>query len=218
MKRQIVSPHFDIESTHWNNGHEVVIGLDEVGRGALAGPVVVGAVAFPHQFVEQPERAQVTGVRDSKTLSPQARAKASFKIKRYAFHWAVGVMPAEVVDRVGIIPAVKLAALSALAAIGIDNAFVLYDRSLLSRPFRQYRCAEIKDGDDNCFSIAAASIIAKVWRDNYMQRLHRDWRLRVYQWNNNVGYASIQHRQAIQAYGPSPFHRTTFIKNFTAIT
>ncbi|NTV30695.1 ribonuclease HII [candidate division WWE3 bacterium] len=202
----------DFEKPYWSK-NILPIGLDEVGRGALAGPLVVGAVMFNPNIDNSEIFDELADVRDSKKLSHDRRVKVMPLIKKHARFWGIGAVPAQVVDLVGITASLKIATLNAIHKSIQDDIILLTDRGLLQKGLAHLHHQEIMQGDDACFSIAAASIVAKVWRDEYMKRIGSKFPLNIYRWYENVGYASEYHRTMIKLYGPSPFHRQSFIKN-----
>lgn len=203
-------PHFDIEKEYWEASNGLVAGLDEVGRGSIAGPVVVGAVIFKPHIDQAPEMALLRDVNDSKKLPYKKRAQLFDIIKKNSAYWGIGSTPADVVDRIGIRPAITLSAESALHKAPQETS-IMSDWKLFKDP-QKYNCREIPKGDAESITIAAASILAKVWRDTYMERLSRHYRLKIYDWQNNKGYGTKAHRMAIASHGASFYHRKTFLK------
>lgn len=191
--------------------HPLVIALDEVGRGALAGPVAVGGVLLDAAAGTIPE-----GLRDSKLVPEARRAELAVRAAAWVRFSAVGWASAEEVDEHGIMRALGLAASRVVLALGeadaeTDAAVVVLDgnHDYLSRvhPHRLVVRTVVK-GDRDCASISAASVIAKVARDDLMCRAHDEHP--VYGWDRNKGYASAAHRAAIRAYGLSPLHRASW--------
>jgi len=184
----------------WSEGRSIVAGMDEVGRGPLAGPVVAAAVVFP--MGAKPIR----GLDDSKVLSALQRAKFAGKIRERAFAIAVGAASVREIDRLNIRRASILAMERALHRLGCVPAHILVD----GLPCPELGCDHeaIVDGDARCHSIAAASIIAKVLRDALMDRLAA--RHPGYCWETNKGYATPEHLEAIQRLGPTRHHRYSF--------
>ena len=182
-------------------GFELVAGVDEVGRGALAGPVVAAAVLLPCDCI-------IEGVRDSK-LVPEARREALYDaVLARAIAWSVGIVSHEEIDRINILQATFLAMKIAVGGLAVPPDYVLIDgRDLveLGRP-----CRAIIDGDALCHSIAAASIVAKVTRDRIMRRedeLHPH-----YGFARHKGYGTAMHRGAILEHGPCVIHRRSFLR------
>jgi ribonuclease HII len=180
-------------------GFTMVAGLDEAGRGPLAGPVVAAAVILP-------EEVDLPGVRDSKQMTPQAREKASELIKRKATAVSVAVVSHAYIDIHNILNASLEAMKRAVSALDPRPAFLLVDgihRVPIALP---QKC--LKKGDQRSMSISAASVIAKVYRDEIMRNYHR--RFPQYGFDRNKGYGTQYHLDALRRFGPSPFHRRTF--------
>jgi ribonuclease HII len=180
-------------------GHRHVAGIDEVGRGCLAGPVVAGAVILP-------PGASLPGVRDSKLLDAPARERLAADIRRSAVAWAVAEVDAEVIDRINILQATLLASLLAAARLAVRPDALITDSLHLPGVAAPQRV--LIDADRLCLSVAAASIVAKVHRDRLMADL--DTRYPGYGFADHKGYAAPDHRAAIDALGLSPIHRRTF--------
>jgi ribonuclease HII len=185
-----------------------VAGLDEAGRGALAGPVCVGAVILP----PQPSRLLriLDGVRDSKQLTPQKRERLAPRIREAALAWGVGFSSAEEIDEYGIVFAARLAASRALEALQLFPDFLLTDFRLELPELDVAQMALVK-GDQRSMSIAAASILAKTARDSWMTDL--DIKYPQYGFARHKGYGSLAHRRVIEALGASSEHRKTFRGN-----
>jgi ribonuclease HII len=193
-------PSLKREAALWSEGRISVAGIDEVGRGPLAGPVVAAAVVFP--MGAKPIR----GLDDSKVLSALQREKFAVKIRERAFAIAVGAASVREIDRLNIRRASILAMERALRRLRFVPAHILVD----GLPCPELGCAHeaIVDGDARCHSIAAASVIAKVIRDYLMDRLAA--RHPGYCWETNRGYATPEHLEAIQRLGPTRHHRYSF--------
>jgi ribonuclease HII len=176
-----------------------VVGVDEAGRGPLAGPVVAAAVVFRGPCA-------VRGVDDSKRLTPEARGRLAPRIRRAALAWAVGTASAEEIDQVNILEATRLAAVRAIAALGLTPAVILSDA--LSLPRLSCPVVPIVRGDARVKVIGAASILAKVHRDRLMRRLSREWP--QYGFNLHFGYPTGFHRLQLERHGPSTIHRLSF--------
>ena len=193
-------PSLKREVALWSDGRITVAGIDEVGRGPLAGPVVAAAVVFP--VGAKPIR----GLDDSKVLTPLQRAGFARKIRERAFAIAVGAASVREIDRYNIRRASILAMERALNRLGFTPAWVLVD----GLPCPELGCEHeaIIDGDARCHSIAAASVIAKTIRDYLMDRLatHHPG----YFWETNKGYATPEHLDAIHRLGPTRHHRYSF--------
>ncbi len=198
------SPDLSFENNLWQSGLQFVAGLDEAGRGALAGPVAVGAVILknnPHLF------SALSGVRDSKQMTPPERDFASARIKEIALAYSVGFSSADEIDSLGIVPATRLAALRALENIFIFPDFLLTDFRL-ELPELDISQTAIVKGDAKCLSIACASVLAKTARDALMREL--DAQHPGYQLGKHKGYGTQAHRQALKRLGYSSVHRKTF--------
>jgi len=193
-------PSLKREAALWSEGRISVAGIDEVGRGPLAGPVVAAAVVFP--MGAKPIR----GLNDSKVLTAIQREAFVSKIRERAFAVAVGAASVREIDRLNIRRASILAMERALHRLGFVPTAVLVD----GLPCPELGCEHeaIVDGDARCHSIAAASVIAKVLRDYLMDRLAV--RHPGYCWETNKGYATPEHLEAIQRLGPTRHHRFSF--------
>ena len=192
---------------------ELIISLDEVGRGALAGPVAVGAAAMDAAGAR---RRVPEGLRDSKLVTERRRPDVAARAAAWVRASAVGWASAAEIDEVGIMTALGLAASRAVLAIAesgvaMDDAVVLLDgnHDYVSRVHPvALRVRPVIKADRDCASVSAASVIAKVARDGYMAEIHENHP--AYQWNRNKGYASAEHRDAIRSNGLSPFHRASW--------
>lgn len=194
-------PHdcLDYERGIWGRGHLGIAGIDEVGRGPLAGPVVAAAVVL--------RRGRgVEGATDSKKLSPQRRVRLAEEILASAAGVGVAMASVEEIDRVNIGGAVKLAMDRALRALPEPPGHIVVD----GRPLRGVAWAHdaVVKGDSLIHSIACASIVAKVFRDRLMRRLAR-W-YPGYGWERNMGYGTPEHLAALSVLGPTPYHRRSF--------
>ncbi len=204
----ISNPDLSHEKKLWRAWQHIA-GLDEAGRGALAGVVCVGAVILPN---DNPLLLQtLSGVRDSKQLTPRKRNQLAPRIKQTARAWGVGFASADEIDTLGIVPATRLAASRALEAMQFFPDFLLTDFRL-ELPELDLPQAALVKGDQRSLSIAAASILAKTTRDELMINL--DPHYPQYGLARHKGYGSLAHRRAIAEFGYSPVHRKTFhIKN-----
>lgn len=193
--------------------YDLIISLDEVGRGALAGPVAVGAAVMD---AEGARRRVPEGLRDSKLVSEKRRPDVAMRAAAWVQASGVGWATAAEVDAVGIMRALGLAASRAIDSVvaqgaALESALVILDgnHDYVSRVHAApLRVRSVIKGDRDCASVSAASVIAKVARDTYMAELHGDHP--VYQWDRNKGYASLEHRVAIRDSGLSPFHRASW--------
>lgn len=195
-------PSFDEEYLLEARGYRYIAGIDEVGRGALAGPVVAAAVVLPLRA----EIPFITLVRDSKKLSPGQRESLYDDIYGTAVSVGIGMCGREVIDRVGIVAATRLAMYSAVEQLLPPADSLLIDYMLL--PEIRLPQKGITHGDDISYSIACASIIAKVFRDRYMVEL--DSAYSGYGLAVHKGYGTRYHVDCLKRLGPSPIHRTTF--------
>ncbi|WP_047523374.1 ribonuclease HII [Microbacterium sp. ZOR0019] len=192
---------------------ELIISLDEVGRGALAGPVAVGAAMMDATGAR---RRVPEGLRDSKLVTERRRPEVAERASAWVQASAVGWATAQEVDEIGIMSALGLAASRAVQSIAdqgatVEDALILLDgnHDYVSRIHPvPLRVRPVIKADRDCASVSAASVIAKVARDGYMAELHETHS--AYQWNRNKGYASPEHREAIRSHGLSPFHRASW--------
>ncbi len=184
----------------WKQGLLRVAGVDEAGLGCLAGPIVAAAVLLPT------ECEMLEGVRDSKLLSASARSRLFNPVKANAIAVGVGIATVQEIEQINVLRASYLAMQRALSRI------LPYDHALIDgRPIKQADLGShtaIVDGDATCYAIACASIIAKVRRDRFMQRLAT--RFPNYGWERNAGYGTKQHLEAIETFGITPHHRRTY--------
>jgi len=191
--------NFSIEREVHAQGFRFVIGLDEVGRGCLAGPVVAGAVIL------NPENIPL-GIKDSKQLTKIQREKMAVKIKSCALAFAIGIAEVEEIDSINILNASKLAMVRAIDSLSISGDFLLIDGNFkIPHPLPQ---RSVVKGDQLSASIGAAAIIAKVFRDEMMS--HFEGQYPGYLFAQNKGYGSHAHRVALTQKGPTPIHRKTF--------
>lgn len=181
------------------NGWLNVAGVDEVGRGPLAGPVVTAAVIFPPGFMH-------ADIKDSKKLSESRRCALVDVIKQNAICWNVDIGPVHEIDSINILQATWASMRRAVTGLAVYPDAVLVDGSPVPR--LHDRCTSIVKGDDKSVSIAAASILAKVTRDNIMMQAHTDYP--VYGFDRHKGYPSPEHLLALRTYGPCPLHRRSY--------
>ena len=186
-----------------------IVGIDEAGRGPLAGPVAAAAVALP---LERNDLSSLLrGVRDSKAMSPAQREAADATIKALARAWGIGCSSAEEIDRLGIVAATKAAMQRALEQALAKTDFrpdCLFLDYMLWPERRDIAQVSIVAGDQHSLSIACASVIAKVWRDERMRALDAEYP--QYGFARHKGYGSDAHRKALRRYGPCPEHRRSF--------
>ncbi|MGN8645016.1 ribonuclease HII [Gracilibacillus sp. HCP3S3_G5_1] len=188
------------EKRLWNKGITYVAGVDEVGRGPLAGPVVAAAVILPSDF-------QLLGLNDSKQVSKKKRELFYQYITKHAVDYAVGVVDALEIDEINILQASKKAMYLALKELNQVD-YVLIDAVNLEKVKVPWDA--IIKGDQKSISIAAASIVAKVTRDRMMEKLHKQYP--SYAFDQNSGYGTKQHLNAISDHGLTPYHRRSFLK------
>ena len=192
----------DFDNSFLTKRIKLVAGVDEVGRGPLAGPVVAAAVIFPPNII-------IEGINDSKQLSEKERETLIPDILKKSISCSVSVISHSKIDEINILQASLLAMSISVSRLKIVPDLVLVDGN---KKFEFMRpVLPIVKGDSKSFSIAAASIIAKVARDRVMKRL--DIKFPQYSWNKNKGYPTREHIKAVKLYGPSPLHRKTFLKN-----
>ena len=198
-------PTLQREKAAWA-GAQLLVGVDEAGRGPLAGPVVAAAVVFPAGC------SAVRGLRDSKTLPPRVRAKLADRIRTRALAFGVGAASSREIDRLNIRVASALAMRRAIdhllraTTTPIATWRIVIDG--LPLPELGYEHEAVVDGDALCQSVSAAAIIAKTLRDRLMQRLAG--RYPAYGWATNVGYGTPEHQEGLRLHGPTRHHRHTF--------
>lgn len=175
-------------------------GCDEAGRGCLAGSVYAAAVILPRDY-DNP------ALNDSKQLSAACRQELRSVIERDAVAWAVGVVTAAEIDKINILRASILAMHRALDALGTRPEAIIVDGNRFA-PYRDLPFETIVKGDGKYQSIAAASILAKTWRDDYMERIDAEYP--QYGWKQNKGYPTREHREAIRRFGITPYHRRSY--------
>jgi len=212
------SPNFNEEKKLWKQGYECVVGLDEAGRGPLAGPVVAAAV-----FLQKNSRVNLK-INDSKKLSAKQRDFFYEKITNHKnITWGVGIVSEQVIDKINILQATKLAMKRAIEDLStnsdgrqnlwkvgfllIDGNFKI-DTSRLRQGSGEPKQKSIIKGDSKVFSIAAASIIAKVTRDRIMEKIHKKYP--QYGFNQHKGYPTTLHRAQLASLGACKIHRKTF--------
>lgn len=178
----------------------VEAGCDEAGRGCLAGPVYAAAVILPPDFHHEM-------LNDSKQLSEKKRYLLREVIQKEAIAWAVGIVDNQEIDKLNILRSSILAMHRALDDLKTRPEEIIVDGNRFY-PYRDLPHTTIVKGDGKYLSIAAASILAKTYRDDFMLQIHQQYPM--YQWNKNKGYPSKEHRQAIREYGTCPYHRLTF--------
>ncbi len=197
---EISQPGWSLESRLWARGYSPVAGVDEAGRGALAGPVVAAAVVLPYR----PDYP----FRDSKTLSAAGRERLAGEVKETALTWAVGAASAAEVDALNVLGATHLAAARALAALATEPQALVTDFLKLTFGTPPKPVIAVPRGESRSYGVAAASLLAKVARDALMREL--DEALLGYGFAKHKGYGSPEHLRALQKLGPSPAHRLSF--------
>ena len=219
-------PSLRLERALMREGHRVLVGMDEVGRGALAGPVSVGVVA-----IDETCRSAPQGVKDSKLLSQAARERLAPRIRRWALGWGVGHAWPEEIDAIGIMAALRLAGQRALAQLEVVPDLIVLDgnHDWLTDPAREgllgladpaapppVPVRTMIKADLKCSSVAAASVLAKVTRDDHMISISPEHP--AYSWQVNKGYAAPEHQAALRTLGPCAHHRRSWNIAGTDIT
>jgi len=236
-------PNFYFERILWNKGFNYVAGVDEVGRGCFAGPVVASAVAFApnsnFQFPISNDKGEKIFLNDSKKLTKLQRERANEWIKKNSLTWGIGEVSPALINRIGMRKATRAAFRRAIKAANskfqmpnvkidfllIDAFFIPYLRDFPKgkNKIKGDKNPEVKNGskqlaiingDEKSYSIAAASIIAKVYRDNLMMSISKKNKYKDYGWEKNKGYGTSSHRKAILKYGISGYHRVHFVNTF----
>lgn len=182
------------------NDGRVEAGCDEAGRGCLAGAVYAAAVVLPTDYKNE-------WLNDSKQLTEKQRYALREVIQQDALAWSVGVVTPEEIDKINILKASFLAMHRAVDGLGLRPEHLLIDGNRFT-PYPEIPHTTVVKGDGKYLSIAAASILAKTYRDDYMNRLHEEFP--YYDWNHNKGYPTKKHRAAIKEHGTTPYHRLTF--------
>ena len=196
---KVKPPNLVVESELWADGHEIVVGIDEVGRGAWAGPVTVGVVVAP-------KGRRIYKLRDSKALTEAEREAMYDRVVDWSEAWSVGhALPSEC-DRIGMSAAQKLAARRAIEGLGVEVDAVVLDGNwdFVGHPVTR----KLVKGDARCVSIAAASILAKVTRDRIMRDDAQCYP--AFDFDRNKGYPCPRHKVALQGYGPTAIHRQSW--------
>ena len=188
----------------YHNIDKIEAGCDEAGRGPLAGPVFAAAVIWPQNLL-------IDEIRDSKKLNEKQRIKLHSLIEENAIDYAVSMVSESIIDKINILNASILAMHNSLSELTDDFNLILVDGNRF-KAFGDIEYETIVKGDDKYLSIAAASILAKFYRDEHMLQLHKIYP--QYGWNTNKGYPTKKHIEAIQKYGICEFHRKSFCKKF----
>lgn len=181
------------------NEHAFLAGTDEAGRGPLAGPVVTAAVILPNNCME------LVGINDSKQLSKEKRNEYAERIKEHALTYYIHFQPASEIDRINILEATRQSMEKSVMSLSIKPDVVIADAMKLNVPYSQH---SIIKGDAKSLAIAAASILAKTARDDYMDELAKKYPM--YGFNKNAGYGTKEHLDAIKQYGITEHHRKSF--------
>lgn len=197
----MIFPTLQFEQDLWNKGLKYICGLDEVGRGCFAGPVVVGAVVFPVDIVLP------KGIADSKLLTPKKREKLALEIKKLALDYAIAEVEVSLINQLGIGQATQLSFQKAVKSLKRPPDFLLIDAFFIQGIDRRIQKPIIR-GDQSCASISAASIIAKVYRDELMVNL--DAKYSQYGFAQHKGYGTKAHQEALKKHGLSDIHRKSF--------
>ncbi|WP_017315331.1 ribonuclease HII [Mastigocladopsis repens] len=193
-----------LEFSSLSNIQGLIAGVDEVGRGSLFGPVVAAAVILPDRALPELIAAEI---RDSKKLSSSQRVQLQARICALAIDWKIGFATPAEIDQMNILQATMLAMKRAVLKLKVQPALCLIDGNQLVKDLLLPQQTIVK-GDERSVAIAAASIVAKVWRDDLILRLALKYPL--YDLERNKGYGSKRHLMALQQYGPSPLHRQSF--------
>ena len=193
-----------MEKELYNKGFEYICGIDEAGRGPLAGPVVVAGVIMPKD-------SMIEGVNDSKKVSEKKREKLYDVILDEAISYSVAIIGQDVIDDINILNATKQGVTKVVEELDVKPNLILVD-ALTHINTKGIPYDSIIKGDAKCYNIAAASIIAKVTRDRIMRQWDEIYP--QYGFINHKGYGTAKHIEALKEYGPCPIHRRTFIKHF----
>ncbi len=198
-------PTLDVEREFFAAGARIVAGVDEVGRGAIAGPVTIGVVAIDASVGEIP-----AGLRDSKLMTPKRREAMVPLAKEWGLAWATGSATAQEIDKIGIMSALGLAASRALQKLGVTPDVLILDgnSSFLVEEDNGPRVVTRVKADQDCACVSAASVIAKVERDALMTELHQQFP--QYGWDGNKGYGAKVHTDAIKSHGLTDLHRKSW--------
>ena len=194
----------EIEKDLYHKGFKNICGIDEAGRGPLAGPVVIAGVIMP-------EDSMIEGVNDSKKVSEKKREKLYDIILEEAISYSVAIIGQDVIDEINILKATKQGVTKVVEGLDVKPDLILVD-ALTHIDTKGIPYDSIIKGDAKCYNIAAASIIAKVTRDRIMRQWDEIYP--QYGFINHKGYGTAKHIQALKEYGPCPIHRKSFIKNF----
>jgi ribonuclease HII len=210
-------PNFRYEKEVWGKGDKLIAGIDEVGRGCFAGPVVAGATVFAPNLKFKIKNLKLR-IDDSKKLNSKQRETADKWIRKNAIGWGIGVASISQINKLGIKKATEIAFRKAIKNCGVEIDYLLIDAFYIPyvKGLRRKNQKAIIHGDTKSISIAAASIIAKVYRDKLMTELGKKAKYKKYGWNKNKGYGTREHRKMIQKYGVSKLHRKLFVRNYVS--
>ena len=193
---------FEFEDQYTERGYTAIAGIDEAGRGPLAGPVVAACAIMPLDDI-------IEGINDSKKLSEKKREALFEQIKEKALAFSIVEMPPEVIDDINILEATKKAMIQCATELAIKPDVIFIDAVKLNLP---YETLSIIKGDARSYNIAAASILAKVHRDRLMREYAKIYP--EYGFAKHKGYGTSEHIRALKEFGPCPLHRALFIRNF----
>jgi ribonuclease HII len=191
-----------IENSNYSSDIKLIGGIDEVGRGPLAGPVVTCVIILK-------KNSELLYVNDSKKLSKKTRESLCAKLLDEVIDYEIGIVDNKKIDEINILNATKLAMSQSVNVLHTKPQLLLLDAITINTTIPQ---KGIIHGDAKCYCIAAASIVAKVYRDNLMEIYHDEFP--EYGFNHNMGYGTPEHISAIKKYGPTPIHRKSFLRNF----
>lgn len=197
----MILPNLSLEKSLWRKGLNYVVGIDEVGRGSWAGPLVAAGVIFP------PKVSLLDGLTDSKLLKDKKRRKLAKEIKKIAFAFSIAEISNQRIDTIGIAKATQQAFRKVVRSLKLRPDFCLIDAFYI-KYFPRKNQQAIKKGDQICASISAASIIAKVYRDKLMRKFDR--KFPKYGFAKHKGYGTQNHQNAIRQYGLCEIHRRSF--------
>ena len=206
MPKSTKRPDFSEEIALWDVGVNNVCGIDEAGRGCWAGPIVAGAVVFNRDISKLPNG--VSEINDSKKITPKKREKIAHFITNHAKHWGIGYVTSKELDKIGLTASNILAMERAVLNLGVGANFYLVDGNIMRNSQIIKHFKNIIKGDSRSLSIAAASIIAKVFRDKVMESV--DTQYPEYDFGDHKGYGTEKHRKQIKRYGILPIHRKSF--------
>ena len=201
-----IPPKLTVEKALWAAGHDVVVGIDEVGRGSWAGPLAIGAAVLPTNGV-----GRVPGIRDSKMLTERQREALFYRVAGWCRAWSVGMVSHQECDDLGMSAAQKLAARRALTGLGLVPDRVLIDGNwdFIGDAVAPGATTRIVKGDATCLSISTASVLAKVTRDRLMRL--EDEHFPAFHFADNKGYPCPRHKMALHAFGPTTIHRRSWV-------